>query len=248
MSYPYILQGDNITIIINNSSHTINKSHVSYEKILEAIKTDNWQVVENIIDPKKALVEGGANNVSVKGDVMYWKEHEFHNAMSIRMWRMMEEGFPIEPLINFMDNLMMNPSYTAVNELYGFLEKNNLPITSDGHFLAYKKVKGNYLDCYTRTIDNSVGQVVQMERFLVDDNRHRTCSKGLHFCSKEYLNHYNGEKIMILKINPMDVVSIPTDYNNSKGRCCKYEVIGELGVKPENAFTDPVQDSANSVE
>jgi hypothetical protein len=32
---------------------------------------------------------------------------------------------------------------------------------------------------------------------------------------------------MILKINPKDVVSIPADYNNTKGRCCRYEVVAE---------------------
>ena len=33
---------------------------------------------------------------------------------------------------------------------------------------------------------------------------------------------------MVLKINPRDVVSIPNDYNNQKGRCCRYEVIDEV--------------------
>ena len=32
---------------------------------------------------------------------------------------------------------------------------------------------------------------------------------------------------MIVKTNPKDVVSIPADYNNTKCRTCKYEVIGE---------------------
>jgi hypothetical protein len=50
---------------------------------------------------------------------------------------------------------------------------------------------------------------------------------------------------MILKINPRDVVSIPVDYNDSKGRCCRYEVIGELGAEtnPKDAFQEPVQDN-----
>ena len=52
-------------------------------------------------------------------------------------------------------------------------------------------------------------------------------------------------KGLILKINPRDVVSIPTDYNASKGRACRYEVIGELGVDPDQAFTVSVQESAN---
>jgi hypothetical protein len=56
-----------------------------------------------------------------------------------------------------------------VTELYGFLEKGNLPITNDGHFLAYKKVRKDYKDCHSGTMDNSIGQVVEMERNQVDD-------------------------------------------------------------------------------
>jgi len=87
-----------------------------------------------------------------------------------------------------------------------------------------------------------------MTRNEVNDDKNQTCSAGLHFCSQDYLNHFGGSRIMILKINPRDVVSIPTDYKNSKGRCCRYEVIGELGVDPEEAFTAPVQDAANDAQ
>jgi hypothetical protein len=73
-----------------------------------------------------------------------------------------------------------------------------------------------------------------------------TCSTGLHFCSKEYLDHFGGHdsRTVILKINPRDVVSIPADYNATKGRTCRYEVIGELGVHPDQAFVAPVQTEA----
>jgi hypothetical protein len=147
-----------------------------------------------------------------------------------------------------MENMMTNPSFRAVNELYGFLEKNNLPITPDGHFLAYKRVRENYTDCHTGKMDNSVGKVVEMERNKVDDNQNNTCSSGLHFCSENYLRSFGGERTVIVKINPRDVVSIPTDYDNSKGRACRYEVIGEVGVNPEDnvEFTAPVQENANS--
>jgi hypothetical protein len=41
---------------------------------------------------------------------------------------------------------------------------------------------------------------------------------------------YGGgsDRIVIVKINPMDVVSIPKDYNNAKGRCCRYIVVNEV--------------------
>ena len=136
-----------------------------------------------------------------------------------------------------MENLMSNPSHRSVQELYGFLEKGELPITPDGHFLAYKKVRGDYTDCHTGKMDNSVGKVLEMERNAVDDDKDRTCSSGLHFCSKSYLANFGGERTVIVKINPRDVVSIPSDYNNAKGRTCRYEVIGELNVEPGKAFT-----------
>jgi hypothetical protein len=175
-----------------------------------------------------------------------------NNGLATRMIGMLQDEFPIEPMVNFMENLMTNPSKRAVTELYGFLEKNNLPITPDGHFLAYKKVRNDYLDIHSGTMDNSVGKIVEMERNEVDDNKDQTCSTGLHFCSQEYLPHFGGyeSRVVIVKINPADVVSIPSDYNNAKGRACRYEVIGEVGSNPKDEveFDKPVQSNANSVK
>jgi hypothetical protein len=36
---------------------------------------------------------------------------------------------------------------------------------------------------------------------------------------------------MIVKINPADVVSIPSDYDNTKGRTWRYEVVGEIAFE-----------------
>ena len=246
--FPYLIQGNNIVIVIANQTHTINKSHIAYDRVKEAIRTEDWDTVKKIINPEKVVLEYGAGRVAVQGEKLFWDGKEMHNALTVRMLQMLRDGFPIAPLVQFMENLMENPSYRAVNELYGFLENNTLPITPDGHFLAYKRVRDDYLDVHSATFDNSVGKVVEMTRNEVNDDKNQTCSAGLHFCSQDYLNYFGGSRIMILKINPRDVVSIPTDYNNSKGRCCRYEVIGELGVDPEEAFTAPVQDAANDVE
>ena len=247
MSYPYLIQGNNITVVIGNKPHTISKTHITYSKVLDAIKANDWEVVKDTIEPKKVVLDYGQGNVSVKGETLYWKGKELNTGLAVRMIAMLQEGFPIEPMVNFMENLYKNPSKRAVTELYGFLEKNNLPITPDGHFLAYKKVRANYFDVHSGTMDNSVGQVVEMERHDVDDNKDNTCSTGLHFCGQSYLNHFGGERVVIVKINPADVVSIPSDYNDAKGRACRYEVIGEVGASTEDtdsAFDAPVQDNA----
>lgn len=244
MAYPYLIQGNNIVVVIGNKSHTISKTHITYNKVLDAIKANDWDSLPDIIEPKKVVLNYGAGNVSIQGETLYWKGKELNTGLSVRMIQMLQEGFPIEPMVNFMENLYKNPSHRAVTELYGFLEKNNLPITPDGHFLAYKKVRDNFLDVHSGTMDNSVGQIVEMERHEVNDNKDETCSTGLHFCGMSYLNSFGGARTVIVKINPADVVSIPSDYNEAKGRACRYEVIGELNVAPEDAFVKPVQDNA----
>ncbi len=246
MSFPYLIQGNNITVVIGSTPHTISKTHITYNKVLEAIKDGNWERVKDIIDPKKVVLNYGQGNVSIQGEKLFWKNEEFNGALATRMINMLQDGFPIEPMVKFMENLMQNPSHRSVQELYGFLEKNDLPITPDGHFLAYKKVRDNYFDVHSGKFDNSVGKIVEMERNKVDDKAENTCSAGLHFCSKGYLNHFGGSRIMIVKINPRDVVSIPTDYDFSKGRACRYEVIAELGVDADDAFDKPVQETANT--
>lgn len=252
MSFPFIIQGNNITVVIGNKPHTIAKSHITYQKVVDAIKAGDWTKVADLVEPKKVVLNYGKGNVSVQGDQLFWKGKPMHNALATRMITMLQDEFPIEPLVNFMENLMTNPSKRAVDELYGFLEKNSLPITPDGHFLAYKKVRNDYLDIHSGTMDNSPGKIVEMERNEVDDNKDRTCSSGLHFCSQDYLPSFGNStdnRVVIVKINPRDVVSIPSDYNNAKGRACRYEVIGEIGNdtdKVDTAFTKPVQSNATN--
>ena len=271
MAYPYIIQGSQVTVVIGSKPHVVSKSHPMFQRVVDAIKANDWETVDNIIDPKKVVLEYGNGNIAIEGDKLFWKGEEFHSSLSVRMIRMLQDGFDIKPMVAFMENLMLNPSKRAVTELYGFLEKNNLPITPDGNFLAYKKVRQDYKDVYSekvlnkpavymndtdkeyiKTVQNGVKveivdgiTTVSMERNKVDDDQNRTCSTGLHFCSRDYLNHFGGERIVIVKINPRDVVSIPTDYNDSKGRACRYGVIDEIDKdKADEAFTKSVQEAA----
>lgn len=243
MAYSYLIQGKNIVVVIDNRPYTITSTHIGYDKLKQAIKDNDWDTVKQVVDPAKEILNYGAGHVAVQGSKVFYKERELAGVMTQRLIEMYQDGFPVEPLILFMENLMQNPSKRAVEELYGFLEKGNLPLTPDGHFLAYKKVRADFLDIHSGTMSNAPGTIVEMERNAVDDDANRTCSTGLHFCSKEYLNHFGGSdsRTVILKINPRDVVSIPADYNATKGRACRYEVLGELGVHPDEAFIAPVQ-------
>jgi hypothetical protein len=220
-----------ITAVINGQVYTIDQSHPNYTKALDSVKAQDWESFLDHVDITRKVQDYILNNdVKIVDGIITYKGEAVHNLLTKRVISFMQQDLPFKPLLNFLYNLMENPSHRAVNELYDFLDIGELPITEDGHFLAFKNVKADYTDIHSGTFDNSIGKVCEMPRYKVDDDKDRTCSSGLHFCSIAYLPHFSdscGGHTMIVKINPKDVVSIPSDYNNTKGRCSRYEVIGE---------------------
>ena len=225
----YIVTDNSITIVVNGKPYTTTVGQANFNEVKGRISKNDFRNIESLFDTGVAITSYSKGKLEIKNNAVYYKGQIVHNYLVDRILQFMREGLPYKPLTNFLENLLQNPSFRAVNELYSFLEKSNLPITEDGHFLAYRKVTHDYKDFYTRPFDNSVGKTVEIPRNLVDEDKNNTCSYGLHFCSQSYLSHYHGGdgKVVIVKINPADVVAIPADYNNAKGRCCKYVVFAD---------------------
>jgi hypothetical protein len=122
--------------------------------------------------------------------------------------------------------------------LYTFLEHRALPITDNGNFLAYKAVREDYTDKYTGKFLNTIDAVLEMPRNKVDDDKNVGCSYGFHAGTVEYAKDFMGREghLMIVEINPADVVSIPTDCQFQKLRTSKYKVVGEYEID----LTDPL--------
>lgn len=219
-----------ICAVINGQSYTIANDHPKYNQAIESVRAKNWDAFVDLVNISKQVEKYVTSGVAINDGAITYNGEIIHNTLTKRIISFMGQELPFEPLVKFLGNLMENPSKRAVDELYDFLEAGELPITEDGCFLAFKNVRSDYKDIHSGTFDNSVGKVCEMPRNRVCDNKDQTCSSGLHFCSIAYLPNFtdtNDGKTMILKINPKDVVSIPADYNNTKGRCCKYEVIAE---------------------
>jgi hypothetical protein len=153
----------------------------------------------------------------------------------------MEKGLPHESLIKFLERLMANPSRRAINELYAFLSHKNLPITDAGTFLAYKSVRSDYTDHYSGNFNNSIGNTLEMTRNNVCDDHNQGCSVGFHAGSLQYASTFGGGEsiLLIVEIDPADVVSVPSDCNCQKLRTCKYTVVAKYdGPLPEHYTKD----------
>jgi hypothetical protein len=153
-----------------------------------------------------------------------------------------------------MTNLYDNVSERAVQESYTWSSHKGLPITDDGMMVGYKgvavhsgdtiKVKngelkdGDHVDRYTlKTFRNNVGDVCSMKRRQVCDDHTQGCSSGLHVGTYEYACDWAGNTgvVVLVKFNPKDIVSVPSDCECQKMRVSEYEVIAIAREQLEEA-------------
>ncbi|CCI88580.1 rIIB protector from prophage-induced early lysis [Yersinia phage phiR1-RT] len=222
-----------ISITAGRKTWNADSEHTNFKAALQALVDDNVELALELINVEKAVKKFVKGNIVIQDGQLFYQGLELKSGLVNRILQRCADGEDFEFLLPFLENLLENPSRKTVERLFDFLEANDITITADGHFLAWKVVDSEFMDCRTRTFDNSPGQVVKMPRMLVTDDDQITCSSGLHVCSESYIKIYRGssDKVVIVKVHPRDVVSIPVDYNNAKMRTCQYEVLSEATGK-----------------
>ena len=126
MSNAHIKSGDVITVHVNGKVLTVTKAHINYE----AIKTElqqgfiRWDSIEKLADVAGAVEEWAQGSFKVIGGTLHMDGKEVHNALGDRIIQGVREGADVTPFTNFAINLKRNPSKTAVDELFLFLEDN----------------------------------------------------------------------------------------------------------------------------
>lgn len=232
-----VLITDSGILLYHNGQHlTVSNDHHHIEQIKEALKNELYEEAILLMNARDAVKQYITDDerFTLENDLIVFEDRPFSEAVTDKVLRMLESGNRPKPLFQFLENVRANPSKAAQDELLLFCSANNFMITDDGYILAYKSVNGDYMDLHSGTIRNAVGDKVAMERNEVNDNRNVTCSDGLHFAAYEYASTWAGDidgihrRLMLMKVHPRDVVSIPADYANQKGRCCYYEVIDEI--------------------
>lgn len=238
----FLKTSNQLTVYLNGKSMSMSKDNPNFNSVTKLLKSDQLndrkvKKLENLFSKANSVIEYFDSNgmtINIKNGVIYYGDLAIRSSIVDRILEMKNRGLKPDNLIRFIERLSENPSSQSVNELYEFIKVNNLPIRPDGKFLAYKKVRGNYTDIRSGRFDNRPGKTVRLRsRKDVDPDRDRTCSNGLHVCSYDYLEHFgsfNGcDRVVVVAVDPADVVTVPSDYNNAKMRVVGYEVIKDVG-------------------
>jgi hypothetical protein len=224
----YLLTDDSLTLFHNDNVYKASASDTVWTEAVEALRNKDYDEVVRLVNTLDALKTYVTGDIIISDYSVMFRGQTVEPVLTQYILRMKREGFDITPMVRFLENLYDNPSYRSRQQLYRFLEANKMPLTEDGCFMAYKRVNYDWLDVYSQTYNNAPGQIIEMPREQISDDPTELCSVGLHVCALGYLSSYRGDKLVAVKVNPRDVVSVPTDYNDTKMRVCRYEVVGEL--------------------
>lgn len=223
MTINYTLLNESIVLNYDRKTIVVASGDERFEEVLACIREDRLQDIPGIVEIERRYDGDGLKLVD---GVLHVNSEPMPIELSDHILKFRSQKLPYDALLRFWTNLKQNPSFNARKALFKFLQHNGHPITSDGCFIAYRGVRDDFKDKHTGKWDNSPGSVCEMDRNNVDDNPNNTCSTGLHVACFDYARGF-GEKLIEVKVNPLDVVCVPTDYNGTKMRVCRFEVIAE---------------------
>lgn len=152
---------------------------------------------------------------------------------------------------NFFRRLAKVQRNHSVVDLLKFMEKGELPIADDGTILVYKRLNAlgqgdtrHFTDVHSGQVKQKVGSHVFMAEKLVDPNRNNDCSNGLHIARRDYLTAFSGNVVVLCKLAPEDVISVPI-YDARKLRCKGYTIVAELNEEDARSVTrnQPMKDT-----
>lgn len=216
------------SLILNHAGKTttINRDDGRYDQVIQKIKEGKLDEIIPLLSIADSLSERG---FQVIDGVVHVDGDALPESLSIRVLDFFNNNLPFEPLLKFWAKLKTNPSFNSRQMLFKFLEHNGHPITTEGNFIAYRAVRNDFLDKHTGKMDNSVGNIVEIDRSKVDDNPNNTCSHGLHVATMSYAQTFGSgdDRLLDVEVSPADVVAVPTDYNGTKMRVCRFKVVAE---------------------
>lgn len=137
-------------------------------------------------------------------------------------------------LIRLIHRLNKSNKLNILDQLYEFLKHNDIEILSNGLIVGYKYLENTvngYYDHYTKTIKQKAKDYVYTQANKVNPDKDTVCSHGLHTASWGYVSGMSTIAKVI--IDPLDVVSIPTDYDGQKMRSKGYYIYQVLTGCPK---------------
>lgn len=239
--------GSTITLFEDGQMFIADQSHVNYKCIVEAVTAG--EPAGHLFDVAKFVEQTFtklSDRVSVKGNTVYFDNDPVQSTLADQILDFLGADLDVAPLLKFWEKIAANPLEHSREQLFNWLAGSNFTIDTDGDIVAYKGVRGTgpYTSINHGTaivngvvhegaIPQDIGDIVEMPRSEVQHDPGTGCSTGLHVGTYEYAKDFSYSVVLTAKVNPADVVSVPTDCDAAKMRVCRYKVVGVTDAELE---------------
>ena len=242
------------TVTLNGQPHLFDPSHPHYTSLIQCVHTCDADEFVNLLNTGLQVENWSHGDFEFAEGILLFEGEQVAKDPTNRIVECMQQGFPHEFMLNYLTNLYDNVSERAVQESYKWSSHKGLPITEDGMLVGYKGVRtyagetiqgkngeikeGDLVDIYTgNSFRNNVGDTASMKRRQVCDDHTQGCDSGLHVGTYDYACNWAGNTgvVVLVKFNPKDIVSVPSDCNCEKMRVSSYEVISVAREQLEEA-------------
>lgn len=230
------------------------QNHPNFQNILAGVVADEDEsVLLGMFDITFVIgqrFDRLSDRLSASNGRIYFDGEEAHGALVDTILRFQQEGHDFLPLVNFFEKMQANPNPHSIVHAYRWLSTKNFTILPDGDVLAYKTVDDEWMSITAGRaivdgvwvegkIPNRVGSIIAMPRNEVEFDPAQGCSVGLHAATYSFARSFHvGGHMLALKINPVNIVSVPTESADAKMRVCSYEVMAEVDGPYESALVD----------
>lgn len=240
-------EGDpsSVTVFIGRDVLLATKDHPNFARILDLLRSgaEDVEQVRGQFDVGRAIVknfERLSERVTVAHGKLFFDGDEMESALAQAIVRFHADGNDdFKPLVGFLEKVEQNPQEHSRQQLFRWLQKHRFAIAPDGDFIAYKGVTSDEMSVTSGMamvngvlvngqIPNKPDTIVEMPRSKVAFDPGVGCSTGLHAGNWRYAKEFSRGTVLRVKINPRDVVSVPTDSNDEKLRVCRYRVLNHV--------------------
>lgn len=204
-----------------------------------------------------------SNNMTIQRGILKFGDFVLEETLSNHMLSLLNENNTPKDeklwksYVTFLDNLHQNVNEDIRTQLFRWMDYENragngFGITEDGCIVGYKGCQGTILEPMssfsgtaivdgveiTGKIPNKVGSVVSMPRSAVQYDPEVGCSTGLHVGTRDYAVNW-APILLLVKVNPRDIVSVPYECDSQKIRVCEYTVLKVTDASEEHQRFHP---------
>lgn len=237
-----------LSVVIDGQPRIVRSDSPRFDEILTRVRAGDATVVD-LFDVAEALgrkFEYLTERVTARNGRIYFDGDEINNALTKQIQRYVAAGTKEwEPLVLFFEKVQTNVDPNSREQLYGFIERNEITIAENGDVVFYKGVDrfeedgeviyrprhAGYgiidgIEYRDEKLPQKVGSTVEMPRNMVRNDPHSACHTGLHAATFDFAQSFAGGTVLEIHVNPRDVVSVPDQAN--KVRVCRYVVVKEI--------------------